>query len=187
MKKFLAAFGLMAGLIVLAGTAKAATTGTFTLRVTPNDTPSITVSTGLVTMNPTALGGSVVSNSSVTVTNVGTIGFRIGLRILTPDSNGWTDQAGNVALTQDRYNVRALFNAATAPAVGAFGAAVTTNDVRSTGVTLATTGGAYAGTESGQSVPPTGTNVRGLWLRMDLPPTSSVAGAHDPILEVSAN
>ena len=188
MKKLLA---IMFGLAGLAGTATAALTANIVLKVLPTGTKSISVSTGAVDFGSIALGtraaAANVSGSSVTVTNIGNIVTTLGLRVSTADGT-WTDVAGTTSLVSvmDQYNLRALFNGNTAPAAGAFGAAVVTNDIRAGAAVLAS-GSVYAGAETGLNVPPSGPTTRGLWFRWDMPDFSSVDTQRQVTVEVSAN
>jgi len=185
MKKFLAVIVAMAGVIVLASTAKAALTGSVVLSVTPTGTKSILLDKAAMNLGSVAYGLTGISGSSVTVTNDGPIPETFGLRI-TAEAGDWANQPGSATLAVDQYNLRALFNGVTVPVKTDFGAAVTTNDVRTGAVVLAAVGGAYAGTENGVGVIPAA--HRGLWFRMDLPPTTAhVPAVQNVTVEVSAN
>ena len=192
MKKFLAVIVAMAGVIVLASTAKAATV---VLSVTPTGTKSITVNPGAINLGNPVIGTDLreISGSSVTVTNNGTVPETFGLRISAPDLV-WGDVDGTTALAAltDKYNLRALFNGNTVPVTANFGVAVAINDIRNVAAGLQTLAGAgagtpYFGTESGAGVLPTGTNTRGLWFQMNLPGFTSVTTVRNMTVEVSAN
>ncbi len=179
MKKHWTWLLLLGGMTVFLGTARAATTGDLMITVTPNGTKNITLSTGTLALGPLTLGSVDNISSSVTVTNNGDVPEAIGLRIKTADGV-WSS---GPAAGADTYNLRALFNTPT-PVAGDFAA----NDdvLTQVGAVVATgVGGVYSGDQSGAVFDPADT--RGLWFKLDMPTTSTVATQRSFTVEVSAN
>lgn len=193
MKKFLAAVGLMAGFIVLAGSAKAATTQSLLLKVTATGNKSLTLSTGTYDFGSVALGVNGTVTSSVTVSNNGTIPETFGMRISAGDSAAipWTVVAGNVAVGNDTFHLKAAFNDGLSnPVAAGFDTTTgTEDDVRQqAGADVATATAFYAsGATNGVGVIPA--TARGLYFDLDMPATSSSATGtlHTFTVEVSAN
>lgn len=179
MKKVMVGLLVMSSLGVFLGTAQAATTADLQITVTPNGTKSLTLSTGTLAMGPLSLASVDNISSSVTVTNNGTIPEVLGLRIKTADGV-WSSGA---AAGADTYNLRALFNTPT-PVAGDFGA---DDDVLTQGSPEVATGagGVYSGDQDGSVFNPSTT--RGLWFKLDMPTTSTVATQRSFTVEVSAN
>lgn len=165
--------------MVLVGTARAATTGDLLITVTPNGTKNITLSTGTLALGPLNLASVDNISSSVTVTNNGDVPEAIGLRIKTADGV-WSS---GPAAGPNTYNLRALFNTPT-PVAGDFDA---DDDVLTQGSPEVATGvgGVYSGDQSGAALDPADT--RGLWFKIDMPTTSTVATQRSFTVEVSAN
>ena len=179
MKKLLVGLLVMSSLGVFLGTAQAATTADLQITVTPNGTKSLTLSTGTLAMGPLSLASVDNISSSVTVTNNGTIPEVLGLRIKTADGV-WSSGA---AAGADTYNLRALFNTPT-PVAGDFDA---DDDVLTQGSPEVATGvgGVYSGDQDG-SVFNAGASL-GLWFKLDMPTSSTVATQRSFTVEVSAN
>lgn len=161
------------------GSVSAATTADLLITVTPNGTKSVTLSTGTLALGPLNLASVDNISSSVTVTNNGEVSEAIGLRIKTADGV-WSSGA---AAGPNVYNLRALFNSS-APGAGSFAA---NDDVLTQGSPEIATGlgGVYSGDQSGAVVDPADT--RGLWFKIDMPTTSTVATQRSLTVEVSAN
>lgn len=179
MKKHWTWLLLWGGLTVFLGTARAATTGDLLITVTPNGTKNITLSTGTLALGPLNLASVDNISSSVTVTNNGDVPEAIGLRIKTADGV-WSSGA---AAGPNTYNLRALFNSS-APGAGSFAA---NDDVLTQGSPVLATGvgGVYSGDQTGAVFDPADT--RGLWFKIDMPTTSTVATQRSFTVEVSAN
>lgn len=175
MKKVLAVMAVAVGFLAMAGAAQAANPASLVLRVTPNVTRDVTLSTGVVALGTQNLGATNIISSSVTVTNSGNVTSTYALR--TSNSADWTAGA---AAGADVFNLRALFNGAAAPAAAAFQAG---DDL--TTVSTASTATVYSnGAETGVGVAASAT--RGLWFKLDMPTSSSVSTAQDIGVEVLA-
>lgn len=179
MKKLLVGLLVMGSLGVFLGTTQAATTADLQITVTPNGTKSLTLSTGTLAMGALSLASVDNISSSVTVTNNGTLPETLGLRIKTADGV-WSSGA---AAGPNVYNLRALFNSS-APGAGSF---LANDDVVTQGSPdLATgVGGVFSGDQDGSVFNPSTT--RGLWFKLDMPTTSTVATQRSFTVEVSAN
>jgi hypothetical protein len=183
MKKLLAVVVMLSGLAMLAATAKAAGTANLTITVTPT---GLTKSIAIVSGTPYDFGSlpvavSSVSATAVVVRNDGTGPMTVGFDVTTegaPWSVGGT--AGD-----DVYRLQALFNTAR-PADGDFDNAGTNDDL--TTALQQSTGAKFAGDQTGVSVSPKAANRdRNLWLRLDMPTTSSDDVQHTIVVELSAN
>lgn len=170
---------ILGSLTVFLGTAQAATTADLMITVTPNGTKNITLSTGTLALGPLSLASVDNITSSVTVTNNGDVPEAIGLRIKTADGV-WSSGA---AAGPNVYNLRALFKTV-APIAGDFAA---NDDVLTQGSPEIATGvgGVYSGDQTGAVFDPADT--RGLWFKIDMPTTSTVATQRSFTVEVSAN
>lgn len=179
MKKLLVGIIFLGSLGVFLGTAQAATTADLLLTVTPNGTKSLTLSTGTLALSTLNLASVNNISSSVTVTNNGTIPENLGLRIKTAD--GVWSSGGSAGA--DTYNLRALFNSS-APGAGSFAA---NDDILTQGSAVLATGagGVYSGDQDGSVFNPSTT--RGLWFKIDMPTTSTIATQRSFTVEVSAN
>jgi hypothetical protein len=173
MKKFLAAVGLMTGLMVLAGTAMAANPATFTLRVTPGVTRDVTLSSALYDFGTISIGGSTITPTAVTVTNSGNVTETFALR--TSNSANW---APGAAAGADVFHLSALFHSSL-PVAGNFGAEDDVLNVAAPGTladnaTVYTISGAYNG--AGVNA----TSSRDLYFKLDMP-TSTTSSAQQDI------
>jgi hypothetical protein len=179
MKKFITGLLFLGSLMLFVTGVRAATTADLQITVTPNGTKSLTLSTGTLAMGALSLASVDNISSSVTVTNNGTLPETLGLRIKTADGV-WSSGA---AAAPDVYNLRALFNTV-APIAGDFAA---NDDVVTQGSPdLATgAGGVFSGDQDGSVFNPSTT--RGLWFKLDMPTTSTVATQRSFTVEVSAN
>lgn len=179
MKKLLVGVMLLGCLGIFVGTAQSATTADLLITVTPNGTKSLTLSTGTLALGTLNLASVDNISSSVTVTNDGTVPEALGLRIKTADPV-WSS-GGSAA--PNTYNLRALFNTPT-PVAGDFGA---NDDVLTQGGAVLSTGvgDVYSGDQDGSIFNPSTT--RGLWFKIDMPTTSTVATQRSFTVEVSAN
>jgi hypothetical protein len=175
MKK-LTMMAMAAGLFVLATEAMAANPATMVLRVTPGVTRDVTLSTGVVDFGTLNLGTTNnIFSTSVTVTNNGNITSTFALR--TSNSANWTAGA---AAGADVFNLRAIFNGNTAAVAANFGAE---DDLTTTSTASSAT--VYSnGVQSGLNVPAAG--ARGLWFRLNMPTSSSVATQQDIGVEILA-
>ena len=179
MKKSTPGLLLLGSLVLFVTGVRAATTADLQITVTPNGTKSLTLSTGTLAMGALSLASVDNISSSVTVTNNGTIPEVLGLRIKTADGV-WSSGA---AAGPNTYNLRALFNTPT-PVAGDFGA---DDDVLTQGspVTATGTGGVYSGDQDGSVF--NASTTRGLWFKLDMPTTSTVATQRSFTVKVSAN
>ncbi len=170
---------LLGSMSFFLSSARAATTADLLITVTPNGTKNISLSTGTLALGPLSLGSVDNISSSVTVTNNGDVPEAIGLRIKTADGI-WTSGA---SAAPNVYNLRALLNTPT-PVAGDFAA---NDDVLTQGSPEIATGvgGVYSGDQSGAVFNPAET--RGLWFKIDMPTTSTVATQRSFTVEVSAN
>jgi hypothetical protein len=176
MKKLLAMIGVAMGLSFLTTEALAANPATLVLRVTPGVTRDVTVSTGVVAYGSLALGSTNnIFGTSVTVTNSGNVTSTFALR--TSNSANWTAGA---AAGADVFNLRAIFNGATAAVAANFGAE---DDLTTTSTASSAT--VYSnGVQTGVGVPASG--ARGLWFKLNMPTSSSVSTQQDIGVEVLA-
>jgi hypothetical protein len=169
MKKFLAALGIISSIAFVASDLMAANPANILVRVTPVGTRDITLSTGTLDLGSVAIGGSTVSVSGVGIENSGNISQSYRLNIDTAGGTGttWTPAA---AAGADQFALFALFNGGTQPVPGAFGA----EDIVLAGTTDSTATVYSNGVESGLNVSPAAaSDDRTLWLRMDMPTSST--------------
>lgn len=178
MKKLITGLLVLGSLAVFVSGVKAATTADLLLTVTPNGTKSLTLSTGTLALGTLTLPSVDNLTSSVTVTNNGSVPENLRLRVKTNDDT-WSAGAAAGANT---YNLRALFNSA-APVAGDFAA---NDDVLFAGAVSATgAGGVYSGDQDGSVFNPT--TSYGLWFKLDMPTTSTIATERSFTVEVSVN
>jgi hypothetical protein len=170
---------MMLGVFTMAaGGAMAALTDTVVLTVTPVGNKSVSIDLANFDFGNLNLGTTGNLSSSATVTNDGNIVSTWGVRISAADGV-WTADAA--AAGADQYLLMALFNdSVTPPVSGDFTAA--NDNVTTAQVDASAT--AYAGNQSGLSVPVSGT--RGLWFRLDMPTSSSVSTQRSFTVEIEA-
>lgn len=179
MKKLLAGLVVLGGIALYVGSAQAALTADLTITVTPAGTKSIAIAGSPYDFGSLNVGVSSVSATAVVIENDGTLPMQVGAQVTTQGAP-WTVGA---APGDDIYNLRALFNT-TRPADGDFTAV--TDDL-TTGLTLATAA-VYAGDESGLNVAPAAAvDNRNLWLRIDMPTSTSVSTQRSIVVQLSAN
>jgi hypothetical protein len=182
MKKLLAGILVLGSLVAVGTTVRAGLTADLTITVTPAGIKSVALSQASLDLGALTLNTVDNVSSSVTVTNDGNIVETLGLRVKTADLNWTSTDTAHVGA--DLYNLRALFNTAPAPAPAAFAAnddlATQLAPVLATGV-----GGVFSGDQDGSAVNALAT--RGLWFKMDMPTSSTVAGVRTFVVEVSAN
>jgi hypothetical protein len=186
MKKLTAWFGLVAGLMFVGGMVSAATTDTLLIRVTPNGTRSVAIAATEYNFNTQDLGTSTMSATAVDVENDGSLPNTYSLQLNLAGGTGttWSDAA---APGEDAFSIYALFNAAQPALMADFGAndrILSASDTLSTAVA----GGVFLGNQSGVNVSPAAANDnRNLWLRLDMPTTSSVTNEQQFNVVVTAN
>jgi hypothetical protein len=178
--------GLFAGLLMLTGKVWAINPDTLLIRVTPTGTRSVAISATEYDFSNQALGTSTMSLTAVDVENDGSLPNTYSLQLNLAGGTGtsWTDGA---APGDDVFSIYALFNAAQPASLAAFGG----NDIiASASDTLSTNvaGGVFLGDQSGVNVAPgTAVDNRNLWLRLDMPTTSSVMAEQQFNIVVTAN
>lgn len=182
MKTYMKAM-LMFGTLVVAGSAMAAVTDTIILTVTPVGTKSVAITENTYDFGSLNLGTTGnINASSITVTNDGTILESYALRISAADGV-WTHSA-DMTPGSNEYVLTALFNGSTAPGSGAFNGAGGTDDLVTTSQALSTGTNYSNGVETGVGVVPLAT--RGLWFRLDMPTSSTVATQRSFTVEIEA-
>lgn len=179
MKKMLTWLLVLGSMAFILRSAHAAPTADLLITVTPNGSKSLTLSTGTLALGTLNLASVDNISSSVTVTNDGTVSEALGLRIKTAD--GVWSSGG--AAGPNTYNLRALLNSS-APGAGSF---LANDDVLTQGSAVIATGvgGVYSGDQSGAVFD--AAETRGLWFKIDMPTTSTVATQRSFTVEVSAN
>ncbi|MBL0349242.1 MAG: hypothetical protein IPP68_02555 [Elusimicrobia bacterium] len=181
MKKMAKAL-LMMGAVVMAGAAMAATTDTVVLTVTPTGTKSLSIDRVSYDFGALNLGTTGNISSSSTVTNDGTLAATWAMRV-SVDDGVWV---ASTSVGADRYALYSLLNAA-APVSADFNSGGGFDDVvvsAGAGLGRVSTGTNYTGTQSGVGV--LAGTTRGLWFRLDMPTSSSVATQRSFTVEVEA-
>lgn len=178
MKKLLAGLVVLTGIALYVGSAQAAPTADLTITVTPAGTKSIAIAGSPYDFGSLNVGVSSISAAAVVIENDGTLPMQVGAQVTTQGAP-WTVGA---AVGDDVYNLKALFNTLR-PADGDFAAA----DDLTTAVKLAD-GTNFEGTESAQNVAPAAAvDNRNLWLRLDMPTSTSVSTQRTIVVQLSAN
>ncbi len=181
MKKLMKAL-LMMGAVMMAGAAMAASTDTVVLTVTPTGTKSLSIDRVSYDFGALNLGTTGNISSSSTVTNDGTLAATWAMRV-SVDDGVWV---ASTTVGADRYALYSLLNAA-APVSADFNSGGGFDDVvvsAGAGLGRVSTGTNYSGTQSGVGV--LAGSTRGLWFRLDMPTSSSVATQRSFTVEVEA-
>src|SRR5882672_9164576 len=158
------------GIGVIGNEARAASTDTITISVTPNAQYTVTISSayaGGYNFGQVNLNTTTQSTVSIVLTNSGTVYEFFGMSISNTLGN-WN--AVSITPSTDTFRMSALLNATTQPAVGAAGfTALTTS--------LPGSAGSSYGQGSIKTPSTAGSNTQKLWLKLEMPFALNAGGA----------
>lgn len=172
-KSLLLALALLAGLSL----AKAATSDTLIIKVTPTGTKGVSIDVPEIDFGNRSIGAdNIISTVPISVQNTGNLASSWGLRV----ENTGTSWAVSNSAGVNTYSLQAIFNSVQ-PAAGDFNIV---EDNLGLADKQCINVGTFGGDENCLNVAPGG--VRHLWLNLDMPTSSSATGQQQVDLVITA-